>query len=61
MQINPSGWYHKPIISALNKSVLTAPYVTDNERQQLCYLSYVATDLVALVGIVCWVELHGKW
>jgi hypothetical protein len=24
MQINPSWWYHKPILSALDKSVLTA-------------------------------------
>jgi len=40
--------------------VLTASYVTDNEREQLCCLSYVADDLVAPVGIVCWLEQRGR-
>jgi len=47
--------------SALNKNILTVSYVIDNERQQLCVLSYMAADLVASVGTVCWLEQHGKW
>jgi hypothetical protein len=33
MQINPSGWYHNRIISALGNNV---SFVRDNEIKQLC-------------------------